>query len=169
MAYRILRSALFTRCLAFAALSVALVGPQSVARADTSLDTSMAPATPQQPYSVFQWALYSEGELLLVPFGDHYYPARRRDSGVIETHPVKLPIEFHHDFDGDGAPTAMSLTKVLSPFDVSPDGWVLERLGETGAWTPVASFRFHDMHFYALDTPGAFETVANDRIRFRRR
>jgi len=121
--------------------------------------------TPPPPLTEFQWALQSEGGLLLVPVDGRLYPAKRDGAGVIETMPLQLSIALHGAQEDEETPDAVALSDVRSPFEIAPHEWILQRRTEEG-WIAAASFHFYDGAFYALFEPGSFERVAPATYRF---
>ena len=134
-------------------------------------DAETMPArTPQRAYTSFQWALYTDGTLLLAPRDEtYYYPAEHAGEGVIETRPVQIKVAFHRNIGGDSNRTAVNLRSVRSPREVQPERWVMEYRNSDGSWSPAETFHFHGMQFYALKTPGKFTHVKRENVRFRRR
>ena len=121
-------------------------------------------ADPPPALSAFQWALASEGALLLAPDGDALRPARRAGPGVIETLPPALPIAFHGEEETRAAP----LTAILSPLEIDPEGWVMEvRSGDV--WVAAEWWFFDQMRFHRRVAPGAYETPELSDLRFRAR
>ncbi len=135
--------------------------PSATAQGDLDLSGLRALTAPAAPLSLFQWALKTDGSLLLVPGEDgRLYPARRSEAGVIETLPIKIAVELYHD----GSTRTLPLADIRAPQEITATGWILERRdGES--WRPLAAMHFHDTTFYGQDAPGPFEPYALEDIR----
>ena len=148
------------RLLAAAGLAALLAAP---AIAEDLPEGALA-ADPPAPLTLFQWALVHADALMLVPHEGYLYPAERAGEAVVETLPPALLVTRHHD----GAKMRVPVSAIHAPHEVTGGGWIMER-HDGEAWHPVAAMHFHGARFYGQDSPGPFEPLAPESVRFRAR
>ena len=116
-------------------------------------------------YTPIQWAILSQGSLVLIPVKGRIYPAEMTTNDILESYPPKIRARLYWN-DNNLTPPVHHL---LSPFDVVGGDYTAEIL-ESGTWRPATAVRFDDPGF-ALKTTTGTAWVAADmaRIRFRRK
>lgn len=145
-----------------AACAVALAAAAQPA-ASQSLDPSKLVATPASaPLTEFQWAVTEGRGMVLAPHPDGgYRPARLTGDGVLESLPPQVELQFH----GEDGKTRVAVTDLVSPFEVSRDGWRLEKR-EGDDWVVADAFVFQSPLFYALFGRDAFLSQDPAELRF---
>lgn len=152
---------LLSFCLAVAQAPKLAIAQDQAAEPDL---TGALSAEPLPPLTPFQWSLYSNGTLIMVPFEDAYYPAKRSDNTIIETLPERLQVELYFE-EKQATP---ELRSVKAPHEFLPTEWYMEKWSDQ-SWHPVKSFHFDDMGFVQIDAPGQVSAPGLGEIRFRKR
>lgn len=134
------------------------------AQKTSDFELALEASSKSSELSEFQWALMSQGSLLLYQRDSQLLPASAAGSGVLESIPLKIQIQRY----SDNQTITVPLATVLSPYQVTPREWQLE-FQRDGKWLIASSYQFKEGRF-VVDIAGTTETLYELKfIRFTKR